>query len=171
MELLVGEGHANSNPKHSHNHPSDVHLKTNYTPTEYLVLEEAADQKSEDWNGEIVPMTGEGPTIMRWQLMFALYDSFDWLEVEGLASVEIGNEGYYGCLSYLTSDQVRTMMEKLQLLRSRNFLEVHKILHPQSDALEQNEENEAEFWQHFGKVLSYCQQAASQGNGMLLSYG
>ncbi|MEX0270819.1 Uma2 family endonuclease [Leptolyngbyaceae cyanobacterium UHCC 1019] len=30
----------------------------NYTPAEYLALEETAESRSEYWNGEIVPMTG-----------------------------------------------------------------------------------------------------------------
>ena len=38
--------------------PQTSASKRNYTSAEYLALEEAADQKSEYWHGEIVPMTG-----------------------------------------------------------------------------------------------------------------
>lgn len=85
-------------------------------------------------------------------------------------STEIGNDSYYGRLSYLMPEQVQMMVDKLQQFLERSSVEVYRILYPQSYELDQNDEAEAEFWQHFTEVLAYCQQAVGNGNGMLLSY-
>ncbi|MBE9116740.1 DUF1877 family protein [Lusitaniella coriacea LEGE 07157] len=97
-------------------------------------------------------------------------DSFDWLENEGLVGADIGNDGYYSYLSYLTPKQVEIMTEKLQKFQQQNYIKVYKILYPRSYEPEQNEEDEADFWKHFDTISSYCQEAVKSGNGMLLSY-
>lgn len=97
-------------------------------------------------------------------------DSFEWLEDEWLTGNEIGNANYYGRLSYLTPAQVAIMTHKLQQFRQRNFLEVHKILYPQSYEPKQTEDEKTQFWKHFETILAYYQESVNNSYGMLLSY-
>ncbi|BAY15499.1 hypothetical protein NIES21_13160 [Anabaenopsis circularis NIES-21] len=99
------------------------------------------------------------------------YDSFDWLDDEGLTGIEIGNNDAYGAVLYLTPFQVEIMTQKLKEFRQRNFLDVYQILYPQSCEPQQTKKAETEFWQHFETILVYCQDAVNNSYGMLLYYG
>ncbi len=95
------------------------------------------------------------------------YDAFGWLKNEGLIGIEIGNEDYY---SYFTPQQVQIIAQKLQQFRGKNFIQVYKILYPQSVEIEETSKEEADFWKHFDEVFSYCQKATQKGYGLLLYY-
>ncbi|AFY44277.1 DUF1877 family protein [Nostoc sp. PCC 7107] len=105
------------------------------------------------------------------QFWVGSYDFFDWLDDEGLIGYEIGKDDGYGAMSYFTPAQVKIMTQKLKEFRQLNFLEVHKILYPQSSEPKQTKKAETEFWQHFETILAYCQDAVNNSYGMLLSYG
>ena len=48
---------------------------------------------------------------------------------------------------------------------------VYKILYPQSVDIEETLEEEADFWENFDEIFSYCQKVTHKGYGLLLSYG
>lgn len=96
------------------------------------------------------------------------YDSFNWLAAEGLVATEIGNDEGYGRLSFLTSEQVKTMNQVLESFRGRNFADVFKILYPQSGEPNSGSAEESEFWTHFDNILAYCRQAIDADDSMLL---
>jgi hypothetical protein len=54
------------------------------------------------------------------------------------------------------------------MLQKRNFIEVHKILYPQSYEPQQNETEEVDFWKHLDRILEYCQEAVKSNKGIIL---
>jgi hypothetical protein len=94
-------------------------------------------------------------------------DYFDWLENEGITITEIGNFTEYGYTTFFSSEQVLKITRKLEQFKKLDFTEVHKIIYPRSDVPENNKQEEKDFWEHFDKILFYCQQCVSNGDGLI----
>lgn len=88
-----------------------------------------------------------------------------------MIGVEIGNQDYYGYLTYLNPQQIQTMTEKLQQFRRQHFMDVYKILYPQSVDIEDTPEEEADFWIDFYEIFHFCQKITQKGYGLLLYCG